>query len=325
MSNELTGIGSTTANWVDVPIALNNCPAFFGAFRGATTNDSGVTQRSTANQIAYRVDPVTSVVNPAQGVMALQPDGMNPTAQGIGIQLADAGNNPVSYGTARASGLALNQVDGASYTIPLKARYYQTEAYDRGRAGQWRGDRHPDLQLMEATMHIRRSALIPWLALAVLLPVQATAQDLTIRFQGRFLESTCSLAVGDDSRTINLDTVYSGDLPANGAYGFKDFALTVENCTPDLSQATFTFAGQPDVDDPLRYRSTGTAGGMAIELQSAADGRTIGANGTDAARTSGIVGARASLDLRAAYWRVGTRPLSTGTVSAIATVVVTYN
>lgn len=111
-----------------MPVALNNCPAFFGAFRGAITNDSGVTRRSTANQISYRVDPVTSVVNPAQGVMALQPDGVNPTAQGIGIQLADAGNNPVGYGATRASGLALNQVDGSSYTIPLKARYYQTEA-----------------------------------------------------------------------------------------------------------------------------------------------------------------------------------------------------
>jgi type 1 fimbria pilin len=127
-AKELTGISSTTSAWIDVPIALNNCPAFFGVFRSANTSDSGVAQTSRPNQISYRVDPVTSVVNPAQGVMALQPDGVNPTAQGIGIQLVDAGNNPVSYGTTRASGLALNQVNGSSYTIPLKARYYQTEA-----------------------------------------------------------------------------------------------------------------------------------------------------------------------------------------------------
>jgi autotransporter adhesin len=125
---ELTGIGSSTDKWIDVPISLDNCPAFFGAFRGAITDNNGVAERSTPNQISYRVDPVTSVVNPAQGVMALQPDGVNPTAQGIGIQLVDAGDNPVSYGNMRASGLALNQVDGSSYTISLKARYYQTEA-----------------------------------------------------------------------------------------------------------------------------------------------------------------------------------------------------
>lgn len=175
-------------------------------------------------------------------------------------------------------------------------------------------------------MHIRRSGLLPLVTMAAaLLPMHATASDVSIRFQGRFLESTCSLAVGDDNRIIALDTVYSGDLPANGAHGFKEFTLTIEHCTPDLSQATFTFAGQPDMDDPLRYRSTGSAGGVAVELQSAADGRTIGANGTDAARAVGIIGTRAQLDLRAAYWRVGVRPLSTGTVSAIATVVVTYD
>jgi type 1 fimbria pilin len=127
-TKELTGIGSSTDKWIDVPISLNNCPAFFGAFRGAITDNNGVAERSTPNQISNRVDPVTSVVNPAQGVMALQPDGVNPTAQGIGIQLVDAGDNPVSYGNMRASGLALNQVDGSSYTISLKARYYQTEA-----------------------------------------------------------------------------------------------------------------------------------------------------------------------------------------------------
>jgi type 1 fimbria pilin len=128
-TKELTGVGSTTAAWVDVPIRLNNCPAFFDAFRNDGIYSPGISPVTPrASQLSYRVDPVTSVVNPAQGVMALQPDGVNPTAQGIGIQIADAGNNPVSYGTTRASGLALTEVDGQSYTIPLKARYYQTEA-----------------------------------------------------------------------------------------------------------------------------------------------------------------------------------------------------
>jgi type 1 fimbria pilin len=127
-TSELKGVGTTTSAWVDVPVALNNCPAFFGVFRGALTNDSGVTQRSTANAISYRVDPVTSVVNAAQGVMALQPLAGTTTATGIGIQMANAANSPVSYGTTVNSGLALNQTNGSNYTIPLKARYYQTAA-----------------------------------------------------------------------------------------------------------------------------------------------------------------------------------------------------
>ncbi|MFC4761901.1 fimbrial protein [Dyella koreensis] len=125
---ELKGVGTTTNTWVNVPIALNNCPAFFGVFRRALTNDSGVTQSSTNNQISYRVDPVTSIVNPSQGVMALQPDGVNPTATGIGIQIANASSTPVSYGTVTNSGLALNQTNGSNYTIQLRARYYQTGA-----------------------------------------------------------------------------------------------------------------------------------------------------------------------------------------------------
>lgn len=122
----LSGIGTGT-NWVNVPIRLNNCPAFHDAYRRNLTNDDGVSMPNrTANQIRYRVNPVTSIVNPAQGVMALQPDGTNQTATGIGIQMADAGNTPIAYGTNRASGLALTATNDASYILNLRARYYQT-------------------------------------------------------------------------------------------------------------------------------------------------------------------------------------------------------
>ena len=123
---ELSGIGTST-NWVNVPIRLNNCPSFHDAFRRNLTEDSVVSLTNrTANAIRFRVNPVTSVVNQAQGVMALQPDGVNQTATGIGIQMADAGGVPLAYGVNRASGLALTATDNASYTFNLRARYYQT-------------------------------------------------------------------------------------------------------------------------------------------------------------------------------------------------------
>lgn len=127
-TSELSGIGTTT-KWVTTPIALNNCPAFFG--RNQTTTDAvnGVsTSNLGPNVIQYAVSPTTPVVVPAQGVMALQPDGVNPTASNIGIQLGDASGTPVTYGTFVDSGLPLNQTDGSSYVIPLQARYYQTGA-----------------------------------------------------------------------------------------------------------------------------------------------------------------------------------------------------
>ncbi|MNV38867.1 Fimbria adhesin protein precursor [compost metagenome] len=122
----LSGVGTGTS-WVNVPIRLTNCPAFHARSLTGSYNDRGqANQTATANTIGYRVNPVTSVVNPAQGVMALQPDGVNQTATGIGIQMVDASNNPLTYGVRRASGLALTATNNASYTINLRARYYQT-------------------------------------------------------------------------------------------------------------------------------------------------------------------------------------------------------
>lgn len=125
---ELGGIGTGT-QWVDVPVRLNNCPAFFARSLSGSYNDRGqAAQSGVANTVQYRVDPVTSIVNAAQSVMALQPDGVNQTATGIGIQISTATLAPVGFGTQRNSGLPLNQTDGSSYTLSLKARYYQTGA-----------------------------------------------------------------------------------------------------------------------------------------------------------------------------------------------------
>lgn len=129
-TGELTGVGTTTSSWVNVPIQLNNCPAFFGQYNTTTTDgNTGATSGTTlANAISYSVNPVTSVVNATQGVMALQPDGINPTATGIGIQLANVSGAALTYGSSANSNLSLNQTSGSSYTIMLKARYYQTAA-----------------------------------------------------------------------------------------------------------------------------------------------------------------------------------------------------
>nr|WP_199044288.1 fimbrial protein [Dyella sp. ASV24] len=126
-SSELTGVGSTTA-WKTVPIALNNCPAFYNlnSIRTDTRSSPAVVTTGTlaTNAIQYAVNPTTSVTLANQGVMALQSGG----ATGIGIQMADSRGNPLAYGQTQASGLALTTVDGANYTLNLQARYYQTSA-----------------------------------------------------------------------------------------------------------------------------------------------------------------------------------------------------
>lgn len=126
-TNELNGVGTTT-HWVSVPIQLNNCPAFFGYNTGLLTVDKLSTGSLGKNSISYSVSPITAVIVPNQGVMALQPDGVNPMAMGAGIQIANASGVPITYNSSKDSGLALNRTEGANYTIPLQARYYQTAA-----------------------------------------------------------------------------------------------------------------------------------------------------------------------------------------------------
>lgn len=124
---ELKGAGTAT-NWVDVPVKLQDCPAFFGASRNDLTDNSGYrTTRQVSNELQYRVD-ATTIVDGVQSIMALSNATAPGTATGMGIQVVDANESPVGFGTTRKSGLTLTAVDGRSYTIPLKARYMQTAA-----------------------------------------------------------------------------------------------------------------------------------------------------------------------------------------------------
>lgn len=126
-TTELKGVDSTTA-WVNVPIVLKDCPAFYGSansrYNQAKSPPIYENVTTATNAIFYNVTPTTSVVLANQGVMALQSGG----AAGIGIQMGDGKGNPLSYSKVYPSGLTLTTVDGASYTINLQARYYQTSA-----------------------------------------------------------------------------------------------------------------------------------------------------------------------------------------------------
>lgn len=103
LKSSFTGIGYTT-NSAPVDIKLNNCPAGM-------------------NSISYSIDATTPIVSTPLSVVAL--DGTS-TATGVGVQLLDTnGTTPFPLATTKAFGL-YSPATGGSYTIPLKARYYQT-------------------------------------------------------------------------------------------------------------------------------------------------------------------------------------------------------
>ncbi|WGS47927.1 pilus assembly protein (plasmid) [Burkholderia sp. JSH-S8] len=105
MQSAFKGIGSSTTPPVAVNVAVNACP-------------SGLTS------IQYQFNPVNAVLDSTNGVLALSSDS---TASGIGLQLKDNSGNALKYNTQYTL-TSYNTSTGGSYTIPLKAAYYQTSA-----------------------------------------------------------------------------------------------------------------------------------------------------------------------------------------------------
>jgi major type 1 subunit fimbrin (pilin) len=113
LSSVLKGVG-TSAGRASFNITLNSCPA-------------------AMTSIQYEIDPATTVISSTDAVVEL--DGSS-TASGIGVQLLDNDGNPLTaahgfqgtatLGAAPGSGTYKSST-GGDYTIPLKARSYQTD------------------------------------------------------------------------------------------------------------------------------------------------------------------------------------------------------
>ncbi|WP_081082396.1 fimbrial protein [Burkholderia diffusa] len=125
-----TGAGSATP-WRDFSIQLQNCPAFYRSYAYVQNNDSATGWSSSVatnpNVLGFTLAPSTPIINPAQGIVGLSPAMSGPaTATGVGLQVATASNVPVSFNTVMSSGITPTATSGASYSIPLRARYIQT-------------------------------------------------------------------------------------------------------------------------------------------------------------------------------------------------------
>lgn len=133
MLNEFSG-KNTFTQWKDFSIALNNCPAFNGYYqdtgpRWLSDGTSNNLDSRKNNVLQVRLDPTRTAITPNLGIMSLNPSapGDDPAATGVGLQVADSSGTPLPLAALRASGITPRAVEGASYTIALKARYIQTE------------------------------------------------------------------------------------------------------------------------------------------------------------------------------------------------------
>lgn len=134
MLSEFSG-PNTFTQWKDFSIALNNCPAFNGYYQASGprwASDGTVSNLDSRknNVLQVRLDPTRTPLNASLGILSLNPSapGDDPAATGVGVQVADSHATPMPLSTLRASGITTRAEEGASYSIPLKARYLQTES-----------------------------------------------------------------------------------------------------------------------------------------------------------------------------------------------------
>lgn len=117
----LQGVGTTTPT-VDVDVALNQCPAFYGSYRNDVNREPSTPQDLfRRNAINFKIDPTGDVLDFDNGVIALSTGG----ATGMGVQILDGNGNPMKFGQMLPSNLVLNMTSSGSYTLKLGARYYQ--------------------------------------------------------------------------------------------------------------------------------------------------------------------------------------------------------
>jgi type 1 fimbria pilin len=132
---DFKGVGSAT-QWKNLEIVLSNCPAFYGIYPGNIgspvfdSEGQQIDNGRAPNVLAFRLDPTDGVIDAGQGIIALRPvtGGGDAEATGVGIQIGVGHTNPapVVLSTLQPSGITPTQLDGASYSIPLSARYIQT-------------------------------------------------------------------------------------------------------------------------------------------------------------------------------------------------------
>ena len=129
------GKGSAS-EWVDSSIILEDCPAFLGYYptnnpqKSSTTGDtSGGTTPSgsaTANSLVVSLTASTGIIDSANGVIALNNEGSDSSATGIGVQIGyNNTTNPTLWNFSNSWTYNTVSDGAATIKLPLAARYYQ--------------------------------------------------------------------------------------------------------------------------------------------------------------------------------------------------------
>lgn len=135
IAEKFRALNSTTP-WIDASIALTNCPKFYGFYNSTNApllmnynTGKGISTISLNNTIGVRLTPATSVVDAANGIMAIDSTIVG-AASGVGIQLGwgESSQTPTLFNFATEQTITLPKDGTSTIRVPLAARYIQTAA-----------------------------------------------------------------------------------------------------------------------------------------------------------------------------------------------------
>ncbi|MBL5859509.1 type 1 fimbrial protein [Serratia fonticola] len=133
IAEKFRALNSTTP-WIDASVALINCPRFYGFYNSTNApllmnynTGTGISTTSLNNSIGVRLTPATSVVDAANGIMAIDSTVVG-AASGVGIQLGwgDSSQTPTLFNFAAEKTITLPKDGTSTIRVPLSARYIQT-------------------------------------------------------------------------------------------------------------------------------------------------------------------------------------------------------
>ena len=179
---------------------------------------------------------------------------------------------------------------------------------------------------MTAVSNIFSSVLIVALAGLLPLPGYAAVDTVVLNVTGRLIGSTCEIIAADVDRTVTLREVATHELinSSTQSYAPQAFSIRLENCTPGISKATFSFSGISDITDGNRWSNTGTANNLAVHLYRDTGEAIAPFEFAGDVYALPVSGATATFDAFVAYWKTGTGTPSQGTVKSRAVVTVDY-
>ncbi|CAI1652283.1 putative fimbrial protein SthD [Serratia fonticola] len=98
-------------------------------------------------------------------------------------------------------------------------------------------------------------------------PLVMAADNSTINITGNVIASPCVVDATNSVMNIKLDDIQATALSTAGSYSpWKTFSITLASCPASTTNVDMVLSGSQDPQDATRYKNTGAATNLSIEL-----------------------------------------------------------